>query len=174
MKIKITEKGKYEFYKEVVNITQQYRSLIKKPEQKIKDNIKSLEKLTYADIAIVAFLVIDIIMFGFDSSSIITLIFSILIIITGYFYTSNLKKQVNKMYESAGNREVVIDKKGIKYVNPDVQTISIAWDNIAFIKLGEYTIAFIPKDNTGILICLQIDYKDQILEEIKDKGIKVY
>ena len=37
-KIEITEKGTREYYKELVNITSQYRSLIKKPDMKLRNN----------------------------------------------------------------------------------------------------------------------------------------
>ena len=38
-KIEITEKGTREYYKELVNITSQYRSLIKKPDMKLRNKL---------------------------------------------------------------------------------------------------------------------------------------
>lgn len=52
MTIEIKEKGTKEFYKEVVNVTSQYRQLLKKPEAKLKNNErvhKKTEQYSCAD-----------------------------------------------------------------------------------------------------------------------------
>ena len=75
MTIEIKERGTKQFYKEVVNVLTQYRQLLYRPQDKLKDNFKRYIFLTIAMLLICIMSVYGGITVSFSATRIITAVF---------------------------------------------------------------------------------------------------
>ena len=76
MTIEVKEKGTRQFYKEVVNILTQYRQLLYKPEDKLKDNFTRYIFLTIAMVLICLMSLYGGITGSFTVTKILTAVFA--------------------------------------------------------------------------------------------------
>ena len=67
---------------------------------------------------------------------------------------------------SRGETTFEITKKEVK-VEKETQKLQLNWDSIQYIIINKYSITFLPKDETIIMIGISTEYKDEVLEEIK-------
>ena len=76
MTIEVKEKGSRQFYKEVVNIVTQYRQLLYRPEDKLRDNFTRYILLTIAMALICAMSIYGGINSSFNAMKILTAVFA--------------------------------------------------------------------------------------------------
>ena len=91
MRIEITEKGSDAFYREVVNITAQYRSILKNHRHKLKDYFRQFRLLLVLGAAVLVILILMTVFWGvdpFDYAIIAALIIEV-IMCAGYLYALN-------------------------------------------------------------------------------------
>lgn len=173
MTIEIKEKGSRKFYKEVVNVLTQYRQLLYKPEDKLKDNFTRYILLT----AVMAFLAIIYVISGskgaFTTSKILVVVFGSLAAIASLVNYLRMNKAVNAYLADDRPSAVNLDENGIEIEKTGSQAVRLAWDNVAFVRSFSEATCFFAKDLSGIVLCVNNNYKKEVLDYIKNNGIDV-
>ena len=81
-------------------------------------------------------------------------------------YSSNklIKKSVKEKTDSL----IILNNKTIKFTNNNTKiSLETTWEDIYLIIITKYCISFLPNDISKQMITLPIDYKEDILKEIK-------
>ena len=153
MRIEITEKGSDAFYREVVNITAQYRSILKNHNHKLKDYFRQFRLLVFwgvdpFDYAIIAALIIEVIMCA------------------GYLYALN--KMLKAMLADSRSSVLSLDETGVELNKGGSQIVKLGWDNIAVVRVDKESLTFVSGDRTGIIISAAKKYADEILVWLRE------
>lgn len=173
MTIEIKEKGTKAFYKETVNVLSQYRQLLYRPNDKLKDNFRKNIFLTVAMLLIFIINLIAGFNQGFRAMTVLILAFS------GFAAaaTAVVMVKMNKMVEGylADDRPslVTIDEEGIEIEKTGSQAVRLAWDNVAFVRSFAESTCFFSKDLSGIVLSVTNDHKKELLSYIKENNIDV-
>lgn len=175
MTIEITKKGTREFYKEVVNVTSQYRQLLVKPDGKLSDNFKKNILLT---VAMAIFFVTDLyigITSGFRMGIILPMVLAVMASVAMIIYLKRLNDMVNGYLEDDRPATVTLDDEGVEIARKDAQAIRLAWDNVAFVRVFGESTCFFSKDLSGIVLAVTNDHRKEIMEYLKenDHGVRV-
>ncbi len=172
MVIEVKEKGSREFYEEVVNVISQYRYLIKNPERKLRSNLKGLR--IYLIILVVMFILLLAMGFawGFDTLDIVTIVALGIVGIFGCRYLISMKKLVNQMLDDKRTSTFTIDESGVELVK-DGQTVKLAWENIAFVRMFKESMCFVASNVTSFVIALDRKHSAGVPEYIRDNNINV-
>lgn len=170
MRIEIKAKGSKAFYREVVNVVLQCRKLIKNPGRKVKDMIKNVKTgLITLSVLLVAVIAT---MTAVRGSAL--LFFSLfLLIVTMLIYSVwlyHVEKTVRKMAEDKKPSVLTIDEEGVELKKETEQVVKVFWSNIAFILKLKESICFLPNDPSGMIIAISVDYKDQVMEALRETG----
>ncbi|MBQ6036266.1 MAG: hypothetical protein IJL43_03045 [Lachnospiraceae bacterium] len=173
MEIRINEKGSEAFYKETVNVTLQYRGLMKKPE-KTPENLK--KKLTLYMIGcgvLGAALLVMGFAWGFDTLTVVAIALMGFVLLLAGTYLSTIRKAEEAVIQDMRSSVLTLDEKGIELNKEDSQVVRIGWNNIAFARVFQESICFFSKDQTGLVIAVDRKYQDEILRELKQNHPEV-
>ncbi len=173
MTIEIKEKGSRQFYKEVVNIITQYRQLLYKPEDKLKDNFTRYIFLIIAMVLIFAMNLYGGITLGFTAMKIVAGVFAALAAVVTLLVLLRMYKLLNGYIEDDRPSVVTLDENGVEIEKVGSQAIRLAWDNVAFVRTFVESTSFFSKDLNGIVLSVTNDYRKEILEYIKSSNIDV-
>lgn len=173
MTIEIKEKGSRQFYKEVVNIITQYRQLLYKPEDKLKDNFTRYIFLIIAMVLIFAMNLYGGITLGFTAMKIVAGVFAALAAVVTLLVLLRMYKLLNGYIEDDRPSVVTLDENGVEIEKVGSQAIRLAWDNVAFVRTFVESTSFFSKDLSGIVLSVTNDYRKEILEYIKSSNIDV-
>ncbi len=173
MKIEIPEIRDRNFYKEVVNITHQFRSLLKKPDKKQHDFYKDFTLYIIIGFVLIALVVLMTISWGFDWMMAVALCLSLILILFGILYRVNLEKIVKALVADAGPSVVTIDDTGVELFKENSKTVRIAWEKVYFVRQFKYSICFIPKDYTSFIVAVNNDYADEIKSYLRENRPKL-
>ena len=168
MKIEIKEKGSEAFYKEIVNISGQYRYLIKNHNYKLKDYFKQFKMLLIAGSIVLALLILMCVFWGFRTIDYVAICFLGLAVILCFAYIRLLNKYKNSLMDDAGESTLEMDEEGVELSKKDTQTIKNTWNNIEFVRLFDECLCFVPKSKTGIMICVTKEFAKQIKDWLKE------
>lgn len=160
-----TEKDK-QFYDEFLFVATFHKRVRKKPTKKVR-LLSTNYKIGLGICLGYSFLLIVLgLSVGFDF---LDYLFIGMFIILGFIYARSLSIVNNrlKLYmTSRGETTFEITKKEVK-VEKETQKLQLDWDSIQYVIVNKYSITFLPKDETIIMIGISTEYKDQVLEEIK-------
>ena len=173
MTIEIKEKGTTAFYKEVVNVVTQYRQLLYKPEDKLKNNFSHYVFLIVAMAVLFVISLIGGIKGSFNMMKILIMIFAALAVAATIVVLLRMNKMVDGYLADDRPSLVTIDENGIEIEKKDSQAVRLAWDNVAFVRSFVESTCFFSKDLSGIVLSVPIDYRKELTGYIKDNHIDV-
>lgn len=173
MTIEIKEKGTKQFYKEVVNVTTQYRQLLYKPDDKLKDNFGHYIFIIIAMAIIFAISLIGGIKGSFNTMKILIMVFAGLSVIATILVLLRMNKLVDTYLADDRPSVVTLDENGVEIEKKGSQAVRLAWDNVAFVRVFDESTCFFSKDLTGIVLSVTNDYKKEILDYLKSSGLDI-
>ena len=168
MKIEISEKGSEAFYREVVNITAQYRSILRNHHYKLKDYFKQFRILLILGAAFLVILILMAIFWGikpFDYAIIAALGIEVVMCV-GYLYVLN--KMLKAMLADNRTSVLSLDDTGVELNKGGSQIVKLGWDNIAVVSVYPESLTFVSGDRTGIVISAARKYADEILAWLRE------
>lgn len=167
MEIKIKDKPSNEFYDEFLYITTNYKKIIKYPDRKVDLLTKSIRTQI---IIIIVGLLFEIMFYFITNKDHIYLYLAVILAVTLFIYIVyyfTLKKRINIYRDSDHDDRIVIDKKGITLKKKN-QDVSLGFDAIDKIVINKYSIVVIPKDLSLVFLGIPADYKDDVIDGIKE------
>ena len=173
MTIEVKEKGTKQFYKEVVNIMTQYRQLLYRPQDKLKDNFTRYIFLTAAMVLLFAMNVYGGITGSFNATKILVAVFSAVAAAATLMVLFRMMKTVNGFLADDRPSVVTLDENGVEIEKTGSQAVRLAWDNVAFVRTFAESTTFFSKDLSGIVLSVMNTYRKEIQDYIKDNGIDV-
>ncbi|MBR3201653.1 MAG: hypothetical protein IKG17_10020 [Mogibacterium sp.] len=173
MTIEIKERGTKQFYKEVVNVLTQYRQLLYRPQDKLKDNFKRYIFLTIAMLLICIMSVYGGITVSFSATRIITAVFAGVAAAATAVILFRMYKMVDGFLADDRPSVVTIDENGVGIEKTGAQAVRLAWDNVAFVRSFVESTCFFSKDLSGIVLSVTNDYKREIMDYLKNSDINV-
>lgn len=168
MKIEVKERGSRAFYDEFLYVASNYKKIKKNPEKRVY-------RLTYSLISyeFILLLCIGLITSFYLKENDILFMFLIgmlsLLFVFVLMYAIMINKRIKAFMNDKGNKIVDINETGVEFLD-DEKNIKIMWDNIDCIVVNKYSICFLPKDATNILISVNTDYKDDVEQGIDECG----
>lgn len=168
MKIEISEKGSKAFYREVVNITTQYRRILKNHQHKLKDNFKQLQVLLILGAAFLALLILMAVFWGvkpFDYAIMAALGIEV-VMCAGILYVQN--KMLKSMLADDRTSVLTLDDSGVELNKGGSQIVKLGWDNIAVVRVYQESLSFVSGDRTGIVISITKQYADKVLTWLRE------
>jgi hypothetical protein len=173
MRIEIREKGSEAFYRETVNVVSQYRALLAKPERKLRDNFRILLVDTVVCAVLLALLAAMAAAWGADG---LTYAAVAVMAITGIFcvvFLVNMKRMLRNMMESGGRSVVTLDESGVELEKEGAQTVRLAWNGVAFVRVFRESVCFFARDGMGFVISVDRRYERELLDWLAAAGTGV-
>ena len=173
MRIESKEKGSKNFYRECVNVLVQYRSLLKKPDAKLKDYFRLMRNyLILLGVFLVVIVVMNV-MWGFDSLGFVAIaVLAVVMLLTGV-YLRNMNKILRDMQANYCPSVLTLDEKGVFLARENGENVSMLWENIAFIRGFRESVGFLVGNATGISLFSNIEHKETIYAYVREHGIDV-
>lgn len=173
MTIEVKEKGSRQFYKEVVNILTQYRQLLYRPEDKLRDNFTRYILLTIAMALICAMSIYGGINSSFNAMKILTAVFAGVAAAATAVILVRMNKTVDDYLADDRPSVVTLDENGVEIEKTGAQAVRLAWDNVAFVRTFVESTSFFSKDLSGIVLSVDNNYRKEIMDYIKSNNIDV-
>ena len=173
MKIEINEKGSEAFYKEVVNISGQYRYLLQNRNYKLKDYFKQFTRLLIAGSIVLVLLIIMCLAWGFRTLDYVVIAFLALTMLMCAFYVLSLNRYLKTLMTEAGEASVTLDEDGIELNKKGAQVFRNSWSNTECVVAGKEAVAFLPKMKTGMIICIEKKFEEAILGWLKENRAEI-
>ena len=173
MTIEVKEKGSRQFYKEVVNILTQYRQLLYRPEDKLRDNFTRYILLTIAMVLICAMSIYGGINSSFNAMKILTAVFAGVAAAATAVILVRMNKTVDDYLADDRPSVVTLDENGVEIEKTGAQAVRLAWDNVAFVRTFVESTSFFSKDLSGIVLSVDNNYRKEIMDYIKSNNIDV-
>ena len=169
MRIEITEKGSEAFYREVVNITAQYRGILKNHNRKLNDYFRQFRILLILGAAALVILILMAVFWGADpfDYAIIAALFIEVVMCAGYLYVLN--KMLKAMLADSRSSVLSLDETGVELNKGRSQIVKLGWDSIAVVRVDKESLTFVSGDRTGIVISIAKQYADEILAWLREK-----
>ena len=168
MRIEINEKGSDAFYREVVNITAQYRGILKNHNRKLNDYFRQFRILLILGAAALVILILMAVFWGTDpfDYAIIAALFIEVVMCTGYMYALN--KMLKAMLADSRSSVLSLDETGVELNKGGSQIVKLGWDNIAVVRVDKESHTFVSGDRTGIVISVAKEFADEILAWLRE------
>ncbi len=173
MTIEVKEKGSRQFYKEVVNIVTQYRQLLYRPEDKLRDNFTRYILLTIAMALICAMSIYGGINSSFNAMKILTAVFAGVAAAATAVILVRMNKTVDDYLADDRPSVVTLDENGVEIEKTGAQAVRLAWDNVAFVRTFVESTSFFSKDLSGTVLSVNNNYRKEIMDYIKSNNIDV-
>ena len=173
MRIEIKEKGSDAFYKEVVNVVMQYRRILKNHAYKIKDCFKYYRVLLAVCAVALVLLILSAVFLGPDTVGIVLIVLALLEIILCAVYLRNLNRYYKTIREDRRTSVVTFDENGVELNKSDDQVLRIGWNSVAVVRSLPESVDIISGDMMGAVIAVNKDYREQILNWLKENQPQV-
>ena len=163
MKIEVAEKGSEAFYREVVNISAQYRYILKNPHRKLKDYFRQFTFLMILGTVFLVLLLLTSFLWGFDPLDYAIIGILAIAIAMCAVYLHLLKRTLRTFLSDPRTTVLSFDESGVEFNKGSSQTIKLGWDNIAVVRVYQESLNFVSGDHTGIVISCAKRYAGEIL-----------
>ena len=173
MVIEVKEKGSDAFYKEVVNVVTQYRRIIKNHAYKIKDCFKYYRNLLIACVVVLVLLGLSMIFWGTKTLDIILAVTLLCEAVMCGCYLRNLNRYYKTIKEDQRTSVVTFDENGVELNKSDAQVLRIGWSSVAVVRSLPESVDIISGDMMGAVIAVNKDYREQILNWLKENQPQV-
>ena len=171
MKIEISEKGSEAFYREVVNITFQYRFILKNHHYKLKDYFKQFRALLILGAAALVILILMAVFWGAKplDYAIMAALGIEVVMCVGYLYILN--KMLKSMLADSRTSVLSLDETGVELNKGGSQIVKLGWDNTAVVRVYQESLTFVSGDRTGFVISIAKKYAGEILAWLRDNQL---
>jgi len=170
MTIEVKEKGTRGFYKELVNITTQYRQLLYKPNDKLKDNFTRYIVLAAAMALIFLMNLYGSIKGSAGTMSVLAMAFAGLACVATILVLARMYKMLNGLIADDHPAVLTLDENGAEIEKKGIQTMRIAWDNVAFVRTFPESTCFFAKDLSGMVLAVNNSHRKEIMDYIKENN----
>ena len=167
------EKGTEEFFREFVSLRYQGRQLIKDPERKFKDMFKSSRKTL---ILCVFLLIWQGLMLKFSGSDTFiyvllgcTAMLFVMVLISLFAMHNNLKVMLSK----SGPSTLTLTEEYLENTSAEGEKVSVPWSKIAYCRILNESIVFMPHDISGLMIGVDAKYAPMILDWLTKNNINM-
>ncbi len=168
MTIEINENGSEAFYKETVNAAAQYAYILKNHGYPLKDYFKQYKNLLIISGIFIVILAVMGTLWGMDSFMIVALALLLIASLLAGAYLLRLTKMVKGMMAGKHRSVLTLDESGVELNVAETQTVKIAKQNLAVVRLFKECLCFIPAKGAGVVISVDKKYADQILGWIRE------
>ena len=163
MKIEISEKGSRAFYREVVNISAQYRYILKNHHRKLRDYFKQFRILLILGAAFFVLLLLTAIFWGVDPFDYAILAALGIAVVMCAVYLCVLNRMLTSMLTDPRASVLSLDDCGVELNKGGSQIVKLGWENIAVVCVYQESLTFVSGDHTGLVISVARQYADEIL-----------
>ncbi len=168
MRIEITEKGSEAFYREVVNISAQYRYLLRNHNYRLKDYFRQFRTLLILGAVCFVLLLLMAVFWGIDPWGYAILAALGITVAMCAVYLHVLNKMLRAMLADSRPSVLSFDDTGVELNKGGSQIVKLGWDNIAVVRVFRESLTFVSGDHTGIVISAAKRYAGQILEWLQE------
>ena len=166
MKINITDSADKKYYNEFYWILLNYDFLHEEPKSRV--HFATTRPLVYAIVSVVMILIFVIsLLINHHIINVYPIIFFSIVLVISTIYFFYVRHSINKYHSIKGKRSLQIAKYFIEVQNSSGK-YRLLWKDTKSVIFNHYTICFIPKDPTKILISTRIEYKKQIKKAIRE------
>lgn len=166
MKIEFKERGRKEYYEEMLYISYYFSKASKNPQKKVYlfTSYMWIHSLYMAVLLLVSLFFY----FWMREVSFIFLTGAVFILLIAELYLIYQGKERMKRFLSTNDTKIIeLTKEGIDF--EDVQrNYRISWNEIRYILINRYSITFLPKSNDNLLISIDKQYQESVLEAIRE------
>lgn len=175
MRVEIHEAGSEAFCREVVHVIGQHRTLLKKPEAKLKNQTKGFKTSIILCAVLLALNVAMSVAWGWDTLSWVAVAQMAVLILLNAAFLIQYRRMVRGMMAHTEPAVLTVDEDGVELQRGD-QRYRLGWTSIAFARVFEKSLCFVPRDAVGILIAVDRRYASQVLEEMRHcaPDVKIY
>ena len=168
MKIEVNKRGSKEYYDEFLYIATNYRKFQKDPKRKTHGLTKYL--LGYECFILLA-IVLEFLCYRFFDDVIFVVLVGmlLLLLLLSLYYHFTAVKRIRAFLNDEGNKSVEIDSEAVTYTD-DSKSVRILFDELNCVRIADYGICFLPKNQTDILISINREYEDEVLQALKEAG----
>ncbi|MBR0139132.1 MAG: hypothetical protein IJM17_02455 [Firmicutes bacterium] len=163
MNIEINEKGSEAFYRQTVSVTGQYRTLIKKPTAKYKDQEKVMKRNIAVCAVMAALMLMIIVNRGLEPLAAMALGLMVFDVVICAAFLKNLKTISKRLMDEQQPEVLTMDEVGVSLNRRDGRVLRVAWDSLAFVRVFSECVCFFSSDAAGFVLSVDKRYKDQIL-----------
>ncbi|WP_405320664.1 hypothetical protein [Methanobrevibacter thaueri] len=172
IEIEIDKIGSNDYYSEVLAVMSNYSKLVKNPRQKIRGLNSQAIILTGIALAfLVIFAVLYLMSPGTSMYLYVILLFSVAFIL-GIFYIFMVNRRISKFKNNDSSKKLIIEDEYVEMHIGDEQS-RLNFKDMQWILLNKHSLTFIPKNEGTTLIAVEIKYKNQVIDNIKEKQIIV-
>lgn len=168
MKIEVNKRGSREYYDEFLYIASRYRKYQQNP--KIKTHRMTRFLIFYLCMAVFAGGINLLFYFktGDSLHLMVAGMLGLLLVLYIRYYVS-VEKRIKAFMDDTGSKTIELNDEYVGYKD-DSKDIRISWNDLSSILIGRYSICFIPKNQTDILISISRDYEDGIRKGLQETG----
>jgi len=167
MRIEMQGQGSESFYKEVVSIAAQYKSLLNRPQAPLPDIFTQLKRYIAICAALTVFLVIITVMYGADTIGIVALVVNAALIVYCVYRMISLNRFLNEIRSDKRRTVLVLDLSGAAVEKDGAESIRISWKDVAFVRKFEEAIGILASGEKGI-ITVNRRYEKEIMEFLRE------
>ena len=165
MKIKIAESADKKYYNEFYWILLNYDFLREEPRSRV--HFATTRPLIYTIISIFMIMIFGIsLLINHHIINVYPIVFFSLVLIVSTTYLFYVLRTINQYHNIKGKRSLQIAKYYVQVENSQGK-YRLLWRDTKYVIFNHYTICFIPKDPTKILISTRIEYKKDIKKAIR-------
>ena len=163
MKIEITKQGSKAFYREVVNISAQYRYILKNHHRELRDCFKQFRILLILGTVLFVILLLMAVFWGVDPFDYAALAILGTAVILCAAYLFMLNRMLTSMLTDPRASVLSLDDCGVELNKGGSQIVKLGWENIAVVCVYQESLTFVSGDRTGLVISVTRQYADEIL-----------
>lgn len=156
MKIEVNKRGSREYYDEFLYIASRYRNLQQNPNTKIYRMTHYLA--VYLCLALFTGTV-NLLFYFKNGGSLHLMVAGMLFLYVRYYVTAD--KRIKAFMNDEGSKIIEFTGEYVGYKD-DSKDIRISWDDVSCILFARYSICFIPKNQSDILISISREYEDEV------------
>lgn len=171
--IDIQEKNTDAFCRDVVSVTTNYKALLRKPERKINDTIRSYRVLLCMDVILLVMFGADFIRGERAALLIVALAFAILSLVLLLATYPGIMKLYKTLLADSNPSQLILDENGVELRKGDSKSVRLGWDHIAFVRAFKSSVCFLDSDATGFILAVSTTYKDEIAEYLTENQIQI-
>jgi len=155
------------FYNELLYISSKYPNIVKNPNMKVH-NVTNFF-LTYILIGLLLMILFLLCFIKYGNWIFIVVIF----LMISYFFMSlyffyDSQKFINKELKATEDSSLTLNTSGARLTRGKELDFKIDFKDLIYVVINRYTIVFLPKDKTKLMIGIPSKYKKDIIDELKN------
>ena len=169
MILEVNDIVREQFAEEAVNISVQFRRLLKQHDRKLRNMMKEYKVIMIVLSVLLILYITSMLTWmipdGFTWAACIVLAFGIIIY---YFAIRNLNRTYWGIMDQKRGSVITLDENGAELNRHNAQILRMSWDNIAFVRVFKESLCFFSKEANGMIILVDVKYADTIVSWLKE------